>query len=112
MFDRQTPETFRVRAKGAWRRVGLGFSGGSLRGVISKLDDLQGLGGTGLWLNPAFKQRADLANHQGYAIHNFLDTDPRFGTRQDLRDLVAAAHARAMVVLLDSVIDHTGNNWY
>ncbi|MFO0015371.1 MAG: alpha-amylase family glycosyl hydrolase [Synechococcaceae cyanobacterium] len=112
LFDRHNPEQFRAPDKAAWMRAGLGFTGGSLRGVLSKLDYLQGLGVTGLWLNPAFKQRADLSTYHGYAIQNFLDIDPRLGTRQDLRDLVDAAHARGMVVLLDIVIDHTGNNWF
>ena len=112
LFDRHNPLQHRVQNKAAWMRAGLSFTGGTLRGVISKLDYLQGLGVTGLWLNPAFKQRQDLATYHGYAIQNFLDIDPRFGTRQDLRDLVDAAHARGMVVLLDIVIDHTGNNWY
>ncbi|MFN9955538.1 MAG: alpha-amylase family glycosyl hydrolase, partial [bacterium] len=91
---------------------GLEFTGGNLRGILSKLDYLQELGVTGLWINPPFKQRADLGTYHGYAIQNFLDIDPRFGSRQDLRDLVDAAHDRGMVVLLDVVIDHTGNNWF
>lgn len=112
LFDRDNPERFRVRDKAAWMRAGLGFTGGTLQGILSKLDYLEGLGITGLWINPPFKQRADLATYHGYAIQNFLDIDPRFGSRQDLRDLVDAAHARGMVVLLDVVIDHTGNNWF
>ncbi|MFN7819425.1 MAG: alpha-amylase family glycosyl hydrolase [Cyanobacteriota bacterium] len=112
LFDRANPERFRVHDKAAWMRAGLEFSGGTLRGILSKLDYLEGLGVTGLWLNPPFKQRADLNTYHGYAIQNFLDIDPRFGSRQDLRDLVDAAHDRGMVVVLDVVIDHTGNNWF
>lgn len=112
LFDPAQPEQHRVRDKGAWMRAGLEFTGGTLRGILSKLDYLEGLGVTGLWINPAFKQRADLSTYHGYAIQNFLDIDPRFGTRQDLRDLVDAAHGRGMAVVLDVVIDHTGNNWF
>ena len=93
-------------------QVGLRFNGGTLQGIRSKLDYLQGLGITGLWLNPTFKQRADLQTYHGYAIQNFPEIDPRFGTRQDLRDLIDDAHDRGMVVVLDVVIDHTGNNWF
>ncbi|MEB3260020.1 MAG: alpha-amylase family glycosyl hydrolase [Cyanobacteriota bacterium] len=103
---------FRVRDKAAWMRAGLDFTGGTLRGILSKLDYLEGLGINGLWINPPFQQRLDLATYHGYAIQNFLDIDPRFGTRQDLRDLVDAAHDRGMMVVLDVVIDHTGNNWF
>jgi glycosidase len=112
LFDRAHPEQHRVQDKAAWMRAGLEFTGGTLRGILSKLDYLQELGITGLWINPPFKQRADLGTYHGYAIQNFLDIDPRFGSRQDLRDLVDAAHDRGMVVLLDVVIDHTGNNWF
>lgn len=112
LFDRDHPEQFRVQDKAAWMGAGLEFNGGTLRGILSKLDYLEELGVTGLWLNPPFKQRADLNTYHGYAIQNFLDIDPRFGSRQDLRDLVDAAHERGMVVVLDVVIDHTGNNWF
>ncbi|MBE9226067.1 alpha-amylase [Phormidium sp. LEGE 05292] len=112
MFDYRHPEQYRTQDKRAWMSAGLRFTGGTLQGIRSKLDYLQGLGITGLWLNPAFKQRADLQTYHGYAIQNFLDIDPRFGTIQDLRDLIDDAHDRGMVVVLDVVIDHTGNNWF
>ena len=51
--------------------------------------------------------------YHGYDIYNYLDIDPRFGTLQDLVDLVDAAHARPfpMRVILDVVINHSGDNW-
>ena len=112
LFDRANPERYRTPDKAAWMRAGLRFNGGTLRGIQSKLDYLEGLGITGLWLNPVFKQRADLETYHGYAIQNFLDVDPRFGTLQELRDLIDDAHDRGMLVVLDVVIDHTGNNWF
>jgi glycosidase len=112
MFDYRYPEKHQAPDKRAWMSAGLRFTGGTLKGVRSKLDYLQTLGITGLWLNPAFKQRVDLETYHGYAIQNFLDIDPRFGTIQDLRDLIDDAHDRGMVVVLDVVIDHTGNNWF
>ena len=112
LFDYRNPEQYQTKDKRAWMSAGLTFTGGTLQGVRSKLDYLQGLGITGLWLNPAFKQRADLQTYHGYAVQNFLDIDPRFGTIQDLRDLIDEAHDRDMLVILDVVIDHTGNNWF
>jgi glycosidase len=88
------------------------FQGGTLKGIESKLDYLQGLGVTALWVGPVWRQRKDLETYHGYGIQNFLEVDPRFGTRQDLRDLVDAAHARDMYVLLDIIYNHTGNNWF
>lgn len=112
IFDREKPGQFRAQDRREWMAAGLRFNGGTLRGIRSKLDYLQGLGVTGLWLNPPFKQRVDLQTYHGYAIQDFLDIDPRFGTRQDLRDLADDAHDRGMYVILDVVIDHTGNNWF
>lgn len=87
------------------------FQGGTLRGVRSKLGYLQRLGVTTLWLSPVCKQRGHLDTYHGYAIQDFLDVDPRFGTRQDLVELVRAAHERGMRVLLDIVFQHSGPNW-
>jgi glycosidase len=112
LYDPARPDQFRVPDKRAWMRAGLGFNGGTINGIRTKLDYLQGLGITGLWLNPVFKQRADLETYHGYAIQNFLEVDPRFGSIQELRDLIDEAHDRGMRVVLDVVIDHTGNNWF
>jgi glycosidase len=111
-FDYQNPAQYRTTDKKAWMQAGLGFTGGTIAGIYSKLDYLEGLGITGLWLNPTFKQRADLNTYHGYGIQDFLALDPRFGTVQELRDLIDAAHDRGMVVILDIVIDHTANNWF
>ena len=112
LFDRHQPDQFRVKDKANWMRMGNKFNGGTLKGIVSKLDYLQGLGITTLWINPPWKQRADLETYHGYGIQNFLDIDPRFGSRQDLRDLVDAAHARGMYVILDVIYNHSGNNWF
>ena len=112
LYDPAQAQAFSASDKRAWMEAGLRFNGGTLRGIRSKLDYLQGLGITGLWLNPVLKQRADLQTYHGYAIQDFLQIDPRFGTLQDLRDLIDDAHDRGMVVVLDVVIDHTANNWF
>lgn len=93
-------------------RAGRRFQGGTLGGIRSRLAYLKDLGVSTLWIGPVWRQRADLETYHGYGIQNFLDVDPRFGTRQDLRDLVDAAHRRGMYVLLDVIYNHTGNNWF
>lgn len=112
LFDPMQPEQYRVKDKGAWMAAGNRFVGGTLKGIQSKLDYLQNLGVTTLWLNPPWRQRADLETYHGYGIQNFLDIDPRFGTRQDLRDLVDAAHDRGLYVVVDVIYNHSGNNWF
>jgi alpha-amylase len=87
------------------------FYGGKVRGITRNLDYIAGLGCTAIWLSPVFENN-DGAYH-GYNINNYLDVDPRFGTRQDLIDLVEAAHSRTppIRIILDVVINHSGDNW-
>lgn len=112
LFHRDQPGKHAAPDKVAWMVGGKVFQGGTLRGIMSKLDYLKGLGATALWIGPIWRQRADLETYHGYGIQNFLDVDPRFGTRADLRALVDAAHARGMYVLLDIIYNHSGNNWF
>ena len=113
MFDRNDPGKCHAPDRRAWMEAGNVFQRGRLRGIRDKLDYLKQLGATTLWVGPIWKQRIDEpTSYHGYGIQNFLDVDPRWGTRQDLRDLVDAAHERGMYVLLDVIINHTGNNFF
>jgi glycosidase len=112
LFDRNNPDAFRAPDPLAWAASGRGFQGGTLQGLASKLDYLRDLGVTALWVGPVWRQRPDLDTYHGYGIQHFLDVDPRFGTRQDLRDMVDAAHERGLYVLLDVIYNHSGDNWY
>lgn len=85
------------------------FYGGNLRGVARGLDYIAGLGCTSIWLSPVFENNPNA--YHGYDISNYLRIDPRFGTHEDLIALVDAAHARSMRVILDVVINHSGDNW-
>jgi len=111
-FDPKHPEKFKTTDKRRWMEGGKKFQGGTLKGIKSKLGYLKDLGITALWLGPIWKQRADLETYHGYGIQNYLDVDPRFGTRDDLRNLVNEAHAREIYVILDIIYNHSGNNWF
>ena len=87
------------------------WQGGTLKGITDQLDYIRGLGCTTLWLSPIFKNRKELITYHGYGIQNFLDIDPRYGTLKDLQILVDEAHKRGMFIILDIVINHTGDNW-
>jgi glycosidase len=92
-----------------WLRGGGGWQGGTLRGLKSKLGYLRRLGITALWISPVFRQVAFEPTYHGYAIQNFLDVDPHFGTRKEFRDFVQAAHDQGIYVILDIIAHHTGN---
>jgi len=88
------------------------FQGGNLKGIIRRLDYIKNLGCSTLWLSPILKNRQDLdSSYHGYGIQDFLQIDPRFGNLQDLQNLTAEAHARGMYVVLDVVLNHTGDVW-
>jgi glycosidase len=91
---------------------GTAFQGGTLAGVTEKLDYIRALGATTIWVSPVFKNRPEPSGtFHGYAIQNFLEIDPRIGTTEDLITLVQEAHQRGMYVVLDIIINHTGDNW-
>lgn len=92
------------------------YHGGDLRGLGQRLDYLQGLGVTALWLAPIFQNKAvqgppghESAAYHGYWITDFTRVDPHLGTNDEFRALVDAAHARGMKVYLDIVINHTAD---
>jgi glycosidase len=92
-----------------WRAAGAGWCGGTLRGLRSKLGYLKRLGVTAVWISPVLKQVPFEETYHGYATQNFLDIDRHYGTPEDLRDTVAAAHDLGIRVVLDVVFNHAGN---
>jgi glycosidase len=98
--------------KGRDAKCGCIFQGGQIKGVTRRLDYIQNLGATTIWISPPFKNRqGDPNTCHGGGIKGFLDVDPRFGTLADLQELVREAHARNMYVVLDIVINHTADAW-
>jgi glycosidase len=93
----------------SWFSYGKTWCGGKLLGLKDKLGYLSRMGVTAVWISPIFKQVSGADSYHGYGIQNFLEVDPNFGTRQDLADLVKAAHALKIRVILDIVINHGGD---
>ncbi len=92
------------------------YHGGDLKGLIRRLDYIQGLGTTALWVGPIFKNKPvqggkgqESAGYHGYWITDFTRVDPHFGTDADFRAMVDAAHARGMKVYMDIIANHTAD---
>ncbi len=84
---------------------------GDLRGILARLPHLTELGADALWLSPIFTSpMADF----GYDVSDYTGIDPLFGTMADFDDLLAAAHARGLKVILDFVPNHTSDQhaWF
>ncbi|MFH2005175.1 MAG: alpha-amylase family glycosyl hydrolase [bacterium] len=91
------------------------YHGGDWQGIIDKLDYLEALGVTTLWISPVVKNiesDAGFGSYHGYWTQNFLEVNPHFGDLAKLRQLVDACHARQMKVILDIVTNHIGQLFY
>ena len=87
------------------------YHGGDWQGIIDKLDYLDELGVTALWISPVVKnteEDAGFASYHGYWTQDFLRPNPHFGDLYKLRELVDSAHERGMLVILDVVTNHVG----
>jgi glycosidase len=92
------------------------YHGGDLKGLTARLDYIQGLGTTAIWLGPIYKNKPvqggpgeESAGYHGYWITDFTSVDPHFGNQADMRAFVDAAHARGMKVYLDIITNHTAD---
>jgi len=92
------------------------YHGGDLAGLMSKLDYLQGMGATSIWMTPSFKNKPVQgtganagAGYHGYWITDFTQIDPHLGTNAELKDLIDRAHKRGMKVFFDIITNHTAD---
>jgi glycosidase len=92
------------------------YHGGDFKGLAARLDYLQGLGVTAIWLTPVFRNKPvqgapgqESSGFHGYWILDFEHVDPHLGSDADFRNLVDAAHARGMKVIMDIVANHTAD---
>ena len=84
---------------------------GDFPGLIQKMDYLQDLGVTCLWLLPFFKSPL---KDDGYDIADYLDVHPMYGTIDDFREFLGAAHDRGLQVMIELVVNHTSDQhpWF
>jgi glycosidase len=121
LVDRFNDGLPRTPVNGQGRALGIAtpnsFYGGKIKGITNNLDYIAGLGCTAIWVSPVFENNADA--YHGYNIRNYLNIDPNFGTKEDLIELVDAAHNYKkngepfpIRIILDVVINNSGDNWF
>ncbi len=87
--------------------------GGDLQGVMNKLDYIEDLGVTALWLNPVLENNQAAYSYHGYAISDFYRVDPRMGSNEDFKKLNDMLHERGMKAVMDMVFNHCGiGHWW
>ena len=84
---------------------------GDIQGIIQRLDYLQDLGVTVLWISPVYDSPND---DNGYDIRDYQAIMTEFGTMQDFDELLEAAHGRNLKIILDMVVNHTSDEhvWF
>ena len=84
---------------------------GDIRGIIGKLDYLEQLGVDYIWLTPVFPSPQ---NDNGYDVLNYIEIDSRFGTMEDMEELIKKAGEKGIGVMLDMVFNHTSTSheWF
>ena len=84
---------------------------GDLRGVIEKLDYIKELGVDYIWLTPFF---VSPQNDNGYDVEDYYNIDPRYGSMEDVEELIAEADKRGMGLMFDMVFNHvsTRHEWF
>ncbi|WP_418277742.1 pullulanase-type alpha-1,6-glucosidase [Isoptericola jiangsuensis] len=92
------------------------YSGGDIAGIRDRLDYVEGLGTTAIWLTPSLLNRPvqgtgdDVsAGYHGYWITDFTRIDPHLGTNDELRGLIDDAHERGIKVYFDIITNHTAD---
>jgi len=83
---------------------------GDLRGIIDSLEYIKGLGVNAIWMTPVFNSNTGEIKGQatGYFADDYYNVDPKFGTNEDLRELIDKAHGLGLYVFLDGVFGHHG----
>ncbi|MCK4517790.1 hypothetical protein KAT92_03380, partial [Candidatus Babeliales bacterium] len=82
------------------------FVGGTIKGIIPKLEYLVELGINTLWLSPFYKNAAQDDTYHGYHVTDYFTVDERFGNINDLRSLINECHKRNMRIIADFVPNH------
>jgi alpha-amylase len=95
-----------------------GFEGGDIKGVTQKIEEgyFSDLGINAIWMTPIVEQvhgstdegTGATYGYHGYWTKDWTAIDPNYGTKEDLKNLVEAAHSKGIRLILDAVINHTG----
>lgn len=83
--------------------------GGDLAGMTRALPYLDSLGVTAVWPTPLLINDMPATSYHGYAITDYYTIDPRYGSNEDYRTFVSAAHGRGLKVIQDMVFNHCGS---
>ncbi|MCD7900405.1 MAG: glycoside hydrolase family 13 protein [Bacteroides sp.] len=82
--------------------------GGDLAGIEKHLDYFTDLGITALWFTPVLENSMTGGSYHGYATTDYYRVDPRFGTNEEYKSLIAKSHSRGIKMVMDMIFNHCG----
>ena len=95
------------------RNVPTARHGGDLKGMTDHLDYIRDMGFTMVWPTPLLVNHQAKYSYHGYALTDYYQVDPRFGTNEDFKRFVAQANQRGIGVIQDIVVNHIGSgHWW
>jgi glycosidase len=87
--------------------------GGDIKGIINHLDYIDDMGFTAIWPTPLLTNDMYKASYHGYAMTDFYQVDPRFGTLEEYKELANKASERGIKLVMDQVVNHCGSeHWW
>ena len=86
-----------------------GRHGGDMKGIEQHLDYFTELGVTALWFTPVLENNMRGGSYHGYATTDYYKVDPRFGTNEEYKQLIAKAHQKGLKVVMDMIFNHCGS---
>jgi glycosidase len=95
------------------RKNDYGRHGGDIKGITNHLDYIDDMGFTAIWPTPVLTNDMKRSSYHGYAMTDFYEVDPRFGTMKDYSDLAQQAKNRGIKLIMDQVANHIGlEHWW
>ena len=95
-----------MNEQGIDRKDGYARHGGDIPGIIKNVDYIKDLGFTAVWPCPLLTNDMPQGSYHGYAITDYYEVDPRFGSIEDYRSLADELRSRGMKLIMDQVANH------
>ena len=109
----ESNDTVEGYADGCNRSEPFGRHGGDIQGIIDHLDYLADLGVTAIWSTPLTVDNENFASYHGYSCSDYYHIDPRYGSNELYKELVAESHKRGIKFIFDVVTNHCGTaHWW
>lgn len=102
-----------LKEKSINRNDDYGRHGGDIQGISNHLDYIKTMGFTAIWPTPLLLNDMPESSYHGYAITDFYEVDPRFGSLEDYIDLSKKAKQNGIKIIMDQVANHCGSeHWW